>query len=254
MVRMTQRSRRRAAALALAARGRRRARRCSRVVVSPLPPPPYRDEIAAPYDATWRALMRALARENVPLRVVAKDSGVISSDDIISPIGVYADCGTHRRRRAGGRGPRVVHPLRAAGARRRDPDPDQLQDAHATPIAGAARASSRRIRRVTTCVSTGRWEANLLDSVRAWSRSSATVAAPAPRADQARAATRAPSAIAWCRSWPREWSPALRGQGFSPRDLDELWAGLTEDAVRRLLHSRRGRREPARPSGARPTR
>jgi hypothetical protein len=25
----------------------------------------------------------------------------------------------------------------------------------------------------------------------------------------------------------REWSAALRGQGFSPRDLDELWAGLT---------------------------
>lgn len=35
----------------------------------------------------------------------------------------------------------------------------------------------------------------------------------------------------------REWSAALRGQGFS-RDLDELWAGLTEDAVRRLLHAR----------------
>ena len=36
----------------------------------------------------------------------------------------------------------------------------------------------------------------------------------------------------------REWSAALRGQGFSPRDLDELWAGLTEDAVRRLLRAR----------------
>ena len=32
----------------------------------------------------------------------------------------------------------------------------------------------------------------------------------------------------------REWSRALKGQGFSPRDLDELWAGLTEEAVRRL--------------------
>src|SRR6185295_10930434 len=89
---MTQRSRRRAAALATAlavvALGG-----CSRVVVSPIAPPPYRDETAAPYDATWRALVRALAVENVPLRVVAKDSGVISSDDFISPIGVYADCG-----------------------------------------------------------------------------------------------------------------------------------------------------------------
>jgi len=33
----------------------------------------------------------------------------------------------------------------------------------------------------------------------------------------------------------REWTAALRGQGFSPSDLDELWAGLTEEAVRRLL-------------------
>jgi len=35
----------------------------------------------------------------------------------------------------------------------------------------------------------------------------------------------------------REWTLALRGQGFSPKDLDELWAGLTEEAVRRLLRS-----------------
>jgi hypothetical protein len=38
----------------------------------------------------------------------------------------------------------------------------------------------------------------------------------------------------------REWSTALRGQGFSPRDLDELWAGLTEEAVRRLLKGSAG--------------
>src|SRR5260370_4498860 len=31
--------------------------------------------------------------ENVPLRAVARDSGVIASDDFVSPIGVYADCG-----------------------------------------------------------------------------------------------------------------------------------------------------------------
>jgi hypothetical protein len=30
-----------------------------------------------------------------------------------------------------------------------------------------------------------------------------------------------------------EWARALRGQNFSASDLDELWAGLTEDAVRR---------------------
>jgi len=38
----------------------------------------------------------------------------------------------------------------------------------------------------------------------------------------------------------REWAGALRGQGFSPRDLDELWAGLTEEAVKRLLRSEAG--------------
>jgi hypothetical protein len=38
----------------------------------------------------------------------------------------------------------------------------------------------------------------------------------------------------------REWTAALRGQGFTPKDLDELWAGLTEEAVRRLLKSSTG--------------
>ena len=32
----------------------------------------------------------------------------------------------------------------------------------------------------------------------------------------------------------RDWVAALKGRGFSPRDLEELWAGLTEEAVRRL--------------------
>jgi hypothetical protein len=62
--------------------------------ISPLQPPPYRDQVAATYDVTWNALIRALAYDNVPLRAVARDSGVISSDDIVSPIGVYADCGS----------------------------------------------------------------------------------------------------------------------------------------------------------------
>jgi hypothetical protein len=31
-----------------------------------------------------------------------------------------------------------------------------------------------------------------------------------------------------------EWARALRGQGLSRADLDELWAGLTEEAVRRV--------------------
>jgi hypothetical protein len=38
----------------------------------------------------------------------------------------------------------------------------------------------------------------------------------------------------------RDWSSALKGQGFSPKDLEELWEGLTEEAVRRLLRSDMG--------------
>jgi hypothetical protein len=37
-----------------------------------------------------------------------------------------------------------------------------------------------------------------------------------------------------------DWTRALRGQGLSTSDLDELWAGLTEDAVRRG-HSSEGK-------------
>src|SRR5262245_13892166 len=79
--------------------------------ISPLQPPPYRDQVAAPYDVTWAALIRALAYDNVPVRAVAKDSGVISSDDIVSPIGVYADCGSKGDKPLGAQGPVtcVVH-------------------------------------------------------------------------------------------------------------------------------------------------
>lgn len=37
-----------------------------------------------------------------------------------------------------------------------------------------------------------------------------------------------------------DWTRALRGQGLSDSDLEELWAGLTEDAVRRG-HSSEGK-------------
>jgi hypothetical protein len=37
-----------------------------------------------------------------------------------------------------------------------------------------------------------------------------------------------------------EWVRTLRGQGFSPEDLEELWAGLTEEAVRRLSRASTG--------------
>ena len=66
---------------------------CGGLYVSPLSPPPYRAEIQAPYDATWTALVHALAKGNIPLRAIARDSGVIASDEFVTPIGVLADCG-----------------------------------------------------------------------------------------------------------------------------------------------------------------
>ena len=66
---------------------------CARPHISPLAPPPYRAEVAAAYDRTWTALVRAIAKQNLPLRAIARDSGVIASDDVVTPIGLYADCG-----------------------------------------------------------------------------------------------------------------------------------------------------------------
>ena len=123
-------------------------------VISPIPPPPYRDRIAAPYDKTWAALVRALAFDNVPLRVVAKDSGVIASDDIVSPIGVYADCG------------------------RKGETPLEGEAAAAYTVYVRADGASTEIQinskmylvrqgvKGLECVSTTRWEPNLVDAVR----------------------------------------------------------------------------------------
>ena len=157
---MTQRSRGGAALLvaAIALVG------CSRVVVSPIVPPPYRDEIAAPYDATWRALVRALATENAPLRVVAKDSGVISSDNFISPIGVYTDCGRIGEALLEGEAT-VAFTLFVQSGR----DGVTLIQVNSKMRSHAYRrggSGGLKTDRVFDCVSTGRWEANLLDSVR----------------------------------------------------------------------------------------
>ena len=131
---------------------------CARLYVSPLAPPPHRDEIAAGYDVTWAAIVRALAKENVALRAIARDSGVIASDDFIAPIGVYADCGrlegealasftlfvepngTHTKVQINAK--MRTHMHRKGGSGKLHPMP------------------------VYQCASTGRFEANLLDTVR----------------------------------------------------------------------------------------
>lgn len=137
---------------------------CSRPFISPIAPPPYRDEAPAEYDATWRALLRALAGENVPLWVVAKDSGVISTSDFTSPIGVYADCGRLGDVALEGEAT-VVFTLFVQPGRNGATlvQVNAKMSTHAYRRGGSGRLRNDRVFR---CVSTGRWEANLLDAVR----------------------------------------------------------------------------------------
>jgi hypothetical protein len=137
---------------------------CSRPFVSPLAEPPYRARTPAGYDATWRALVRVFQMENVPLRTVAKDSGVIGSDDFVSPIGVYADCG--RLGDVAIEGEALV-----AFTVFVQPTADNATDIQVNAkmrTQAYRRGSSGRLRsdQVYQCVSTGRFEANLGDTVR----------------------------------------------------------------------------------------
>lgn len=137
---------------------------CSRPYVSPIPPPPHRLHVIASYEATWRALIQALALENVPLRVVAKDSGVIASDDFPTPIGVYADCG----RCGGDRVEGEVLVTFTVFVHSTEADRTEVQINTQMRSRAERKGCPRRLRReaVFRCASTGRWEANLLDAVR----------------------------------------------------------------------------------------
>ena len=126
---------------------------CSRAFVVPIAAPPHRDQAAAPYDVTWKALIRAFAMENVPLRVVARDSGVIASDDFVSPIGVYADCGSLGGDRIEGEA-LVSYTLFAVP----NGDGTRLQINSKMRTFGHRRGSYQ-------CVSTLRFEANLVDAI-----------------------------------------------------------------------------------------
>lgn len=137
---------------------------CSRPFVSPLAVPPYRDYSPAPYDDTWKALIRALAIENVPLRAVAKDSGVIASDDFVSPIGVYADCG--RLGDAILEGDALVAFTVFVQPGRNGGTEVQVNAKMRTQAFRRGSSGALKVDPVYQCVSTGRWEANLADTVR----------------------------------------------------------------------------------------
>jgi hypothetical protein len=137
---------------------------CAGPHVSPLAPPPFRTEIPAAYERTGSALVRALARENLPLRAIARDSGVIASDDTITPIGLWADCGTLGDDRLEGEAivsfTLFVEPNGAASTRVQVNSKMRTQ-AHRKGTSGKLKPLP-----VYACASTGRFEANLLDTVR----------------------------------------------------------------------------------------
>jgi hypothetical protein len=136
---------------------------CARPHISPLSPPPYRAEVAAGYDRTWTALVRAIARQNLPLRAIARDSGVIASDDVVTPIGLYADCGRLGSDRLEGEA-LVAFTVFAEGdasATRVQVNSNMRTQAHRKGTSGKLRSTP-----VYACASTGRFEANLIDAVR----------------------------------------------------------------------------------------
>jgi hypothetical protein len=145
-----------AAVLALAA--------CSRLHVTPIAPPPYRAEIGAGYGATWTAIVRTLAQQNVPIRAIARDSGVIASDEFVSPINLYADCGQISGDQL--EGDAVVSFTLFAEADGDKRTRVQVNSKMRTQAHRRGKSGKLNPTPVYPCASTGRFEANLLDSVR----------------------------------------------------------------------------------------
>jgi hypothetical protein len=125
--------------------------------------------VRAGYDVTWNAVVRALANQNVPLRAIARDSGVIASDEFVSPINLYADCGQLSGDQLEGEAI-VSFTLFAErdgnSATRIQVNTKMRTQAHRRGTSGKLRPLP-----VYQCASTGRFEANLLDAVREFVRS-----------------------------------------------------------------------------------
>jgi hypothetical protein len=129
--------------------------------ISPLQPPPYRDQVAATYDVTWTALIQALAFDNVPLRAIARDSGVIASDDIVSPIGVYADCGSMGDKPLEGESVVSFTVFVRSNGKATDLQINSKMRTFRLGKPGKLKSDPNY-----ECVSTTRWEPNLVDAVR----------------------------------------------------------------------------------------
>ena len=136
---------------------------CARPYVAPILPGPYTEQIEAPYDAVWRALVRALARENVQVRAIARDSGVIASEAVPTTIGLYADCGRLGEDRLEGEAlvAFTVFAEPDGQATRVQVNSNMRTQAHRKGSSGKLKPTP-----VYACASTGRFEANLIDAVR----------------------------------------------------------------------------------------
>lgn len=135
---------------------------CATLYVSPLSPPPYRAEVRAPYDVAWTGLVHALAKLNIPLRAIARDSGVVASDEFVSPVGLYADCGRIGDDRIEGEAI-VSFTIFAED----NGSETRLMINSKMRTQTARRGSSGKFRPtpVYPCASTGRFEANLFDAI-----------------------------------------------------------------------------------------
>ncbi len=137
---------------------------CGQPYVAPLLPGPYTERIQAPYETVWRALVRTLAQENVQIRALARDSGVIASEAVPTTIGLYADCGRF--------GDTLVEGDAQVGftifVQAVSASETAVQVNTRMRTESYARGPGKvKPRSPLACASTGRWEANLLDTVRA---------------------------------------------------------------------------------------
>ena len=136
---------------------------CAPPYVAPLLPGPHTERIQAPYEAVWRALVRALAQENVQIRAIARDSGVIASEAVPTTIGLYADCGRFGETQVEGDA-QVAYTIFVQAV-------SEIETAVQVNTRMRTESYARGVGRVKSrpplaCASTGRWEANLLDTVR----------------------------------------------------------------------------------------
>ena len=136
---------------------------CSRAYVAPVLPAAYTEQIDAPYDAGWRALVRARARENVQIRTIARDSGVIASEAVPTTIGLYADCGRFGEERVEGDAQVAFTIFVEAISSTQTAVQVNTRMRTDTYTRGSGPPKPRS---GLPCASTGRWEANLLDTVR----------------------------------------------------------------------------------------